>query len=924
MDEDNIIEKRKEKLMAILKKRWLWTSVLLIIALILGAYIRTLPMQDHNPNTPGLQPGLWDYTKNDWTLGPDLDPWLFTRIAKETIEQGSMPKKDMFRNVPLGFDNTKELQMVTYMIIFTYKIISIFGYNNIMLAAVLMPVIFFLLTIIAFFLFVREIFITNQDEKNKTKANIIALISTYFMIVIPVFLSRTIAGIPEKESVGFFFMFLTFYFIIKAWKFSSIKFYILFGVLSGIATALMALTWGGSSYIWVTVSVSYFIAFLLNKVHFKEILIYVSWLITSLSILFTFTTRYSILSFLTNSVTGLVTLVLFIIVFNFLFSKLKISDTLKQKYKLPKNVFSVIIFMILILTITVIFLGPSFIIDKFNSVYQMMFKPLTGRWIITVAENRQPYYSEWGSDFGPYIKQLPKFPIMFWLFFTGSVFLLFITLSEKIKKKDALILTIIYILFFFGLVFSRYEPHPHLLDGEGIISKILYIGGALLIIFGFIFYYIKYEKEGDKSFEQINFNIILLFVLFILCLFTARSAIRLVMVLGPVAPIFLSYLIVEGIYRFLKSNEETIKIIIGSFTILVIILSVFTFYSYYQTITAQAYSFVPSPYNIQWQEAMKWVREKTPKDAVFLHWWDYGYWVQAIGERATVTDGGNAIVYWNYLTGRYVLTGDNQNDSLEFSYNHNVSYLLIDSSDIGKYGAFSSIGSDINYDRYSWIGIFLMNEKQTQETKNQTILFYFSENDIGIALDEDLTFKENNKEIILPAGRTRVGLIILPIENINGSQRFNQPMIVMEYNRVVHKIPMRYLNIEDKMIDFKSGIEACAFIFPRLESDGQRVSENKIGAAMFISPRLLRGFLAQKYIMNDPFNKFPNFKIAHVEPSPLIKSLNSQGMNLPDFVYFNGLHGPIKIWKLEYTGNERIREEYLDIDSNKYLNWSLV
>jgi len=89
---------------------------------------------------------------------------------------------------------------------------------------------------------------------------------------------------------------------------------------------------------------------------------------------------------------------------------------------------------------------------------------------------------------------------------------------------------------------------------------------------------------------------------------------------------------------------------------------------------------------------------KHQKMLFFGHWWDYGYWVQSIGKRATVLDGGNAITYWNYLMGRYVLTGNNQDDALEFLYNHNTTHLLIDSSDIGKYGAFSSIGSDESYD----------------------------------------------------------------------------------------------------------------------------------------------------------------------------------------------------------------------------------
>ena len=92
---------------------------------------------------------------------------------------------------------------------------------------------------------------------------------------------------------------------------------------------------------------------------------------------------------------------------------------------------------------------------------------------------------------------------------------------------------------------------------------------------------------------------------------------------------------------------------------------------------------------------------------------------------------------------------------------------------------------------------------------------------------------------------------------------------------------------------------------------------------MFLSPRLMRGFLVQKYILNDPFKKFPNFKLVYTEPNLIIDNFNSQGANLPDFVYFQGVQGPIKIWGIEYTGNEKIKEEYLDTDYTKNIDWRL-
>ena len=39
-----------------------------------------------------------------------------------------------------------------------------------------------------------------------------------------------------------------------------------------------------------------------------------------------------------------------------------------------------------------------------------------------------------------------------------------------------------------------------------------------------------------------------------------------------------------------------------------------------------------------WSDAMHWVKENTPKDAVIAAWWDYGYWISTLGERKTLAD----------------------------------------------------------------------------------------------------------------------------------------------------------------------------------------------------------------------------------------------------------------------------------------------
>jgi len=44
-----------------------------------------------------------------------------------------------------------------------------------------------------------------------------------------------------------------------------------------------------------------------------------------------------------------------------------------------------------------------------------------------------------------------------------------------------------------------------------------------------------------------------------------------------------------------------------------------------------------------WPDAMQWLRENTPKDAVIASWWDYGYWISTLGERKTLADNSTLL-----------------------------------------------------------------------------------------------------------------------------------------------------------------------------------------------------------------------------------------------------------------------------------------
>ncbi|MEK6871929.1 MAG: STT3 domain-containing protein, partial [Nanoarchaeota archaeon] len=626
MDEENKedyvqidLASRKKKVIHYFKEKQSWVIVLLILAIIFGIYIRSLPMMDRNTGLPSFthflfnpmqvyegRPGLWDITTNSWTLGPDLDPWLFLRAAQTIHEQGDLPLIDTMRNVPLGFDNSLETKLLPYMIVWTYKFLTLFNKNiPFTLAGVVLPVIMFVLTIVSFFLFVREVFI-DETSRGRLRANAIALISTFFMIVIPIFLSRTVAGIPEKESAAFFFMFLSFYLFLRGWKSRTLTRAIAFGVGAGIMTGLMGLVWGGVIYAFIPLGAAGLIAFILDKVDKKEFSVYSGWVIVSFFILWYFTKRYPVLDLLTSLSSGICAFTLFVMIVHFVLityvKKIHELSIVKNSH-LPKTIISLIVAIILIIIGAVIVFGPSFLVEKVLAVHQTLFKPITGRWNITVAENKQPDFVEWSQNFGPFFKGIPLF---FWLFIIGSI-VLFRQLVAALPSKERRILIGLYILFLAGLIFSRYSSSS-MFNGENFISKTFYYASLLIFVFGVGYYYHKFSSQEHNPFEQFSFSYILLFCLFVFTLFTARGAVRLIMVLGPIAPILASFLVVYLLEKFFTTKENFSKLVVGLIALVILIIAAHSFLVFYESTQIQSYYFVPSGYNVQWQKAMDWVR----------------------------------------------------------------------------------------------------------------------------------------------------------------------------------------------------------------------------------------------------------------------------------------------------------------------------
>ncbi len=80
-----------------------------------------------------------------------------------------------------------------------------------------------------------------------------------------------------------------------------------------------------------------------------------------------------------------------------------------------------------------------------------------------------------------------------------------------------------------------------------------------------------------------------------------------------------------------------------------------------------------------WKDAMNWIKENTPEDAVIASWWDYGYWITALSERTTITDNAT-LIDWQIKKMGYTLITNPENSwhILHSDYTTDISAYLGD------------------------------------------------------------------------------------------------------------------------------------------------------------------------------------------------------------------------------------------------------
>jgi asparagine N-glycosylation enzyme membrane subunit Stt3 len=875
----------KREIMNFLKDRRIQviaTIILLFVILFMSSSIRLSNLELLKDQTTGKYIPL------------ALDPFYFLRVSETIVDQGGLPEFDALRFYP-GGNVEWHAEIMPRVIVWMYKISApVFG-GSLQYYNVISPVIFYIGGLIIFFILALLLI----------KKKFPALLAAAFLAFSPAYLYRTMAGFSDHESIGMlaFFVFLLVYLVglMKLDKDrSSFKEIIGWGIATGLASGMTIAAWGGiANFIFMIFPLGFFFIWLFHMRKLNEnfaaksISFYVLWIISSF-IPSMFGWGVSVINYLLST-SGIVSLaILGFVIIDFAILKIR-PKFVESSKRILYSLGGTIIIGILLLPL----IGKNF----FSLIQSIALQFLTpwnmDRLNLTVAENARPYLLDWISNMGATI---------FWLFIAGIVLFGF-RLGRNIKNtKKKVMFIFLYLAMTLGIVFSRISA-AHLLNGENFISGIIYF--IPLVAFWAYFFYL-YIKE-DFSFDATE---ILIFVWMFFTIISGRATQRMFFALTPFVCLLGAYF-VQGLFDEWKtSKDEILKILFIAGLIVAVIFSASAINQSYEGISSAA-SFTGPSANVHWQNAMGWVRNNTPEDSVFVHWWDYGYWVQSLGERTTVADGGHFEGAYNgdHKIGRYVLTTPHPETALSFFKTMETDYLLIDQTDLGKYGAYSKIGGDENWDSFSTIPVGVSDPKEIQETANGSAYLYRTP---GI-VDEDILYDSDNGQIFLPgptfnkagqAGyKSNIGGIVIEIR----SDEITQPRAIFIYNGNQYRIPVRYIYINDELLDFGSGIDAVVQIVPSFDG----ASINPLGAAIYLSPKVSKSLFAQLYLMNDAFGNYPTIKLVHEEDDPyLVKQMRLQDPRVGEFVFYNGLRGPIKIWDTSDIPEEiRVVKEFYELQT---------
>jgi len=718
----------------------------------------------------------------------DPDSFLFYRYANELAINGYLPEDDNLRYFPQGFKTFMEHQVSSYFVAGLYWLFNgLFQGSEVIDFMIIFPIISFAISMLFFFLMSKELF-------NSKKAGLIA---TALLAFVPGYIFRTVT--PDKEAMTMVFWYSMIYCLIKAYKAKDIKSVIIYSSISGVLAGLASLSWGGATFLFQGVAGATIVVTLIGRLNSKRMIIFILWSAPLLLMSSFLSLRYgSLIDMAKNQLfIGVYAALLVIAFYKLLYEPLLKNKKIKG---IPEPVWMLLCIAVIALPLMIIAqaTGLMNVLGTFSSLIDIILHPFgTCPFCVSVSENQAPYFFDPSNQ----VDWLSRLEWLAPLSIIGSTLLVH-NLVKKFKKASVPVIA--YTIFLLCFMFSRFSSDPKYAGFNAFMNSIFIYTLPLMIITGFLFY-LKHHKS--KLWDDAKPEFLMIIIWFIVSVIATRGAIRILFALAPVAALLSAYAIIEGqnlINAKLKDKFYSYAV----YAVLIIAL-ISGAQSSINELRSYGSSFTPD-----WGVAMEWIKLNTPQDAVFTHWWDYGYFVQTMGNRTTNLDGGNFIVEWNEIIGGRLFSAYNLTEALGalnfFSKTmpdgslKRPDYFLIMDDDILKYIQMANIGG-----RPTHYSAFLFNQQVKNnlfEPDNYSTLLVFQPIGVGVTGED---FIINNK--LFAKESTYIVNVLIPMQN----DTFGPPLAYIVNTELNEQLVTPYKCVCEQGVGcrnvLESGINACYY-----------------------------------------------------------------------------------------------------------------
>ena len=371
----------------------------------------------------------------------------------------------------------------------------------------------------------------------------------------------------------------------------------------------------------------------------------------------------------------------------------KYLTILREKTKMiPIGITSTIVGIIIILLGGIILLGLPTVTSETHHIAQLLATPMTAsKFGQSVSENQPPTFiggrSSWWDTFGVALgigRHYISIGLVFLMFFIGAI-LLFREEFKKIKYGNYL--TWAFIIFTLALTFEHFTGDRKYMW----VNVIFAPQWAYALIFGVMLLLVLILNKSNETFKSINSTTMLLISIYLVSIMAANGAVRLFFIMALPAGILAGYFIKWMIGKGEKLNKNWI-------TITAIVLGLIVIIPSFIAVSQSVSHMNPGASGMElWYDALNWIKQSTPKDAIMTHWWDYGYLLQTMANRTTVVDPGNFYDIRNYDIGGHLFNAFNYSEILWFTdkyhFTNKSTYLVISSEDILKFVQIAKLGS---------------------------------------------------------------------------------------------------------------------------------------------------------------------------------------------------------------------------------------